>query len=375
MFSFGYASFTKQADGSFLVNDGFFDIKNELTFKGAVGGPLEGHMGTTTNESRMTAEKNEPEFGITVRSETRFIEDSVAANIMNKTDFEQVEVGQKKEVEFIIQNSCRSKLEIENVTIKDINTGNTTNAFTTAFFLRDNQITLPFEIPAVEAVLLKLTYEPTTPGKDSVQITFLNNDLDEGDFDLFVKGEATKKPERCNAVNLNLSTNPDTDSTYHAWQGINSSAVIQQQNSNPLNIVYKAGSSISLQPNFEVKAGNTFSAIIEPCQFNIVERKNTDREQYHQPIIQKKHSPSLTVFPNPLSGNATIKFSLASPQSIQLALYNFNGQLIETLLPSTFYPSGNNQIEWQPKAVNAGSYFLRLTGKEVAIIKKLILIE
>jgi hypothetical protein len=63
-------------------------------------------------------------------------------------------------------------------------------------------------------------------------------------------------------MTMNLIENHTSDGTYVALDTVNSIAIINS----PHNITYKAEKAIHLNPNFEVKLGAIFTAIMEACQ-------------------------------------------------------------------------------------------------------------
>jgi len=76
-------------------------------------------------------------------------------------------------------------------------------------------------------------------------------------------------------------------------------------------------------------------------------------------------------FPNPLSDETTIEFSLFVASKIRLDVYNLNGQFVKTLIDNQNYPMGGHSVKWNgtdsygKKAV-PGMYIYRLSvGKKI----------
>ncbi|MFQ5630912.1 MAG: FlgD immunoglobulin-like domain containing protein, partial [bacterium] len=83
-------------------------------------------------------------------------------------------------------------------------------------------------------------------------------------------------------------------------------------------------------------------------------------------------------YPNPFNPSTTIRFSLPTSSTVELAIFNSRGQLIKTLAKGQM-PIGNHQITWNAtddygRHVASGLYFYRLrAGDFVAQLKLLLL--
>ncbi len=64
-------------------------------------------------------------------------------------------------------------------------------------------------------------------------------------------------------------------------------------------------------------------------------------------------------YPNPFNPTTTIEYSLATPATIQLAVYNVRGQLVENLVAGK-RSAGTYQVTWDASNVATGVYFYRL---------------
>lgn len=93
--------------------------------------------------------------------------------------------------------------------------------------------------------------------------------------------------------------------------------------------------------------------------------------------------PDVKVFqnyPNPFSYNTTIKFILEEAQNIQLSLMDISGRLIKNkdfgeLIPGIYYDYIWDGTDNNGRTINSGIYFYRITGKNLSITKKAILIR
>ncbi len=82
----------------------------------------------------------------------------------------------------------------------------------------------------------------------------------------------------------------------------------------------------------------------------------------------------LSVQPNPFNSLATITWSLPSPQSFQLKIFNANGRLITTVKRSNA-PAGRNRFRWNATGFSSGVYFVQLTGAGYKLTRKIILLQ
>lgn len=84
-------------------------------------------------------------------------------------------------------------------------------------------------------------------------------------------------------------------------------------------------------------------------------------------------------YPNPFNPETTINFTLSSPMSVRLEIFNLKGQLVRTLVDSQM-SSGEQHTLWngldqQGRAVSSGVYYYRLTTPEKVMTRKMALIK
>jgi len=82
----------------------------------------------------------------------------------------------------------------------------------------------------------------------------------------------------------------------------------------------------------------------------------------------------LSCYPNPFNPIATIKYYLPKQADIQLQVFDINGQHIETLAnrPQT---AGAYSCQWDASKYSSGIYFIVLTGQNISISKKMLLLK
>jgi len=68
-------------------------------------------------------------------------------------------------------------------------------------------------------------------------------------------------------------------------------------------------------------------------------------------------------FPNPFNPKTTISYQLPTPSSVQLTVYNVNGQLVEQLVSSSSWQeAGNHRVGWDATNYPSGVYFVKLVA-------------
>jgi len=83
---------------------------------------------------------------------------------------------------------------------------------------------------------------------------------------------------------------------------------------------------------------------------------------------------SLSVFPNPSSGNTTISFIIPNTEKVSLTIYDMNGRLVKTLIHDTSQ-KGSHDLTWNTTSVNAGAYILKLQSGSSVLTRKLVVIK
>ncbi len=214
-------------------------------------------------------------------------------------------------------------------------------------------------------------------GSDEVLITFnpdSDNDTVCDDEDICADGDdridnnANGIPDACDGDNapcaennLTLNDNPILADTYHATQTITSTGTV----ANNTEVIFKAGTSITLSAGFHAVAGSDFSAMIEACPAALVSREVLNHHDF-------KNQPIVNVFPNPVQYSTNLEIALSIPTEIQLDLYDLNGRKVANLVAPTLLSSGRHLYEWQCEAVEKGMYLLVLNGQQVG---KLVVIR
>ena len=80
------------------------------------------------------------------------------------------------------------------------------------------------------------------------------------------------------------------------------------------------------------------------------------------------------IYPNPFNGRATITFTLATPGSAELTLFDLLGQRI-TVLANGQYESGAHQVALSADGLPSGTYFIQLQTAEASAAQRLMILK
>jgi len=83
---------------------------------------------------------------------------------------------------------------------------------------------------------------------------------------------------------------------------------------------------------------------------------------------------NLSVYPNPITDQATIKFSLPDPYLSILSIFDISGKQVGKI-DSREYTKGKNEIEWNAEKLKGGIYFIRLETEYESQVHKVIIIK
>lgn len=85
--------------------------------------------------------------------------------------------------------------------------------------------------------------------------------------------------------------------------------------------------------------------------------------------VQMVEQSGIKVYPNPVSGEATVAFHLQKPGDVILNLYNSTGQLVNTVNKGNF-PGGDQECTLDVRNLPSGIYMLKLQAGEQVYISK-----
>jgi photosystem II stability/assembly factor-like uncharacterized protein len=89
----------------------------------------------------------------------------------------------------------------------------------------------------------------------------------------------------------------------------------------------------------------------------ILKRTNGSLGVSQQQVVD---SLSIQIFPNPSQQSFTIQYVLPQAQNVTLEVFDVTGNLVETIVPSTFQNAGEQTETFSTSSLTSGNYFLQL---------------
>jgi len=79
-------------------------------------------------------------------------------------------------------------------------------------------------------------------------------------------------------------------------------------------------------------------------------------------------------YPNPFNPATTINFALAKESTVNLAVYNIKGELVQSLINSNL-KAGYHSVNFNGVGLNSGVYIYKMTTPEQSFVKKMIMVK
>jgi len=83
----------------------------------------------------------------------------------------------------------------------------------------------------------------------------------------------------------------------------------------------------------------------------------------------------VNVFPVPANSNATVSFTLRSPEKVTIDLYDGNGKKLNTVLQSKSYATGKHTLPVDVNQMAPGMYYFRISTEKISTLKKLVIVR
>ena len=146
------------------------------------------------------------------------------------------------------------------------------------------------------------------------------------------------------------------------------------------HVIYQADNSIVLNPGFEAIGTSSFLAEIEDCHTAPV---IAHRDAYAgpmpgvvEPIELQNEDPeenSLSIFPNPTSGQVFIDYEISEEAPLYLDLVDQQGRVVEQVVNQTNHAAGTFRVSQRLDHLANGIYFFRLRHNDRELVKKVVL--
>lgn len=172
---------------------------------------------------------------------------------------------------------------------------------------------------------------------------------------------------------LTLTTNPSQNATYHASDFLYSNVTINS----PLNIIYKAGQAITLNPEFQTNLGSEFTARIENCfstnAFETPDSENFRNREANERLLNQNKFKSIDfqVQPNPFTNTIVLTYLLDNRQDINISIRSVDGRVIKRF-DKVMQNEGSHKLTFDTSAFIDGIYFISLVSQDEIITKKII---
>lgn len=177
---------------------------------------------------------------------------------------------------------------------------------------------------------------------------------------------------------LVLTGTVNTNQTIAASNTISSTQSIVS----PANVVYSAGTSITLNPGFSVGSGATFSAIMNGCAAR-APREVLPITGTYVPAPSKLEESAVAAaegyaignYPNPFRSHTWISFKIPVEQHITLEVFDIKGERIGTLVENELHAAGAHTMNFDGSQLAPGQYFLRFAAGDYSSTHKLLVVR
>jgi len=142
-------------------------------------------------------------------------------------------------------------------------------------------------------------------------------------------------------------------------------------------VEFLAGESVVLEPGFSATATATFLADIVECVPSTIQEEPTETNLLvaKTPSTDLLVSPILNIYPNPTTGVVQIEYTLSTNTSVQLQLFDANGQLVQTIVPASIQAAGSYQRPVDVSTYTPGIYYTVFSTPQENNTQKLVLMR
>lgn len=163
-------------------------------------------------------------------------------------------------------------------------------------------------------------------------------------------------------TNRTISGNPIPNGVYSARNRVTSAG--DADGTSPQVVVFQAGNQIVLEAGFE--AEELFIAQIvdtlcdDPASLSVLPTNlRVHPEETPQDLKLLSGPYALKAFPNPSNSITWLTYELSQESSVEIALYNLNGQKLKTITERILMVAGKHQIEMDLSDLPPGIYICR----------------
>lgn len=183
-------------------------------------------------------------------------------------------------------------------------------------------------------------------------------------------------PSPCNCTDIyNLTTTINTPIKYEADNYITASNTILGSVNTGNGVQYDAANYVELTTGFHAQQGCVFEAFIDGClgfrSSNSIEEDTAN--DVEESMSNSSETLALTNYPNPFGQSTTIEYKIVEPTSVNLRIFNTNGQLVTTLVEDEFHEKGIYQKKFNRDHLPNGIYFLQINTANANSTKRMFI--
>lgn len=180
-----------------------------------------------------------------------------------------------------------------------------------------------------------------------------------------------------------------TSTTVHNDEAIHAAASLTIQNNvaSP-NFIYQNGSEgsfkasnrVTLNPGFRARSGSSFRAYLENCtplrlagEETVAETPEENYNHAGEETLFSATDYSLTAYPNPFQGQATIEYTVPENAKVNLYVRNTLGQVVNTLFTGEDKMAGVYKTSLNAGNLAQGVYYLVLETENERLVEKIVI--
>ena len=77
-------------------------------------------------------------------------------------------------------------------------------------------------------------------------------------------------------------------------------------------------------------------------------------------------------FPNPTNDGVIQSYFIDIKRDLTMSVFDMNGKLMKTIFENQTHRPGNHKVEFEVGDLPAGNYFIRMSGKDFVLNRKLV---
>lgn len=133
------------------------------------------------------------------------------------------------------------------------------------------------------------------------------------------------------------------------------------------------------EPGNDLYTGDgNFGEYSIPAKSAVVYSKNQYELGVKTPSLIPQKYQTLSAYPNPFNPSTTLQFDIPNlgetSYKVSLTIFDLNGRFVETIFNESL-KSGSHKINWNPKNISSGMYFVILKSKHELTTQKILYLK